>query len=96
VEYVKDELRPAESATVLTRWFGAVPVSVRVVVRPDASTAVIDDAACLALEAFERSYVENLLRKHNGNVTRSAREAKKDRRAFGRLIKRYQIDRGMV
>jgi transcriptional regulator with GAF, ATPase, and Fis domain len=50
-------------------------------------------ARARALEAFERSYVETLLRKHNGNVTRSAREAQKDRRAFGRLMKRYSIDR---
>jgi len=50
-------------------------------------------ARARAVAAFERSYVENLLRKHNGNVTRSAREAKKDRRAFGRLMKRYRIDR---
>jgi transcriptional regulator with GAF, ATPase, and Fis domain len=50
-------------------------------------------ARARALEALERSYVETLLRKHNGNVTRSAREAKKDRRAFGRLMKRYSIDR---
>ena len=48
------------------------------------------EARARALEAFERAYVENLLRKHNGNVTRSAREAQKDRRAFGRLLKRYQ------
>jgi transcriptional regulator with GAF, ATPase, and Fis domain len=50
-------------------------------------------ARARALEAFERTYVETLLHKHNGNVTHSAREAKKDRRAFGRLMKRYQIDR---
>ena len=46
-----------------------------------------------ALEAFERRYVEDLLHKHHGNVTRSAREAKQDRRAFGRLVKRHHIDR---
>jgi two-component system response regulator GlrR len=51
------------------------------------------EARARALQAFERAYVENLLRKHHGNVTRSAREAQKDRRAFGRLLKRYQIDR---
>ncbi len=51
------------------------------------------EARARAVEAFERTYVETLLRKHNGNVTRSAREAKKDRRAFGRLMKRYRIDR---
>jgi DNA-binding NtrC family response regulator len=43
--------------------------------------------------AFERSYVEDLLRKHGGNVTRAARAAQKERRAFGRLVKKYRIDR---
>jgi len=41
------------------------------------------------LEAFERSYVAHLLRKHGGNVTRAAMEAGKERRAFGRLAKKH-------
>jgi DNA-binding NtrC family response regulator len=44
------------------------------------------------IESFERSYVQELLRRHTGNVTRAARDAGKDRRAFGRLIKKYRID----
>jgi DNA-binding NtrC family response regulator len=44
-----------------------------------------------AVEGFERRYVEDLLLRHDGNVTRAAREAEKDRRAFGRLIKKYSI-----
>jgi len=46
-----------------------------------------------AIEAFERSYIEEMLRKHRGNVTRAAREAGKERRSFGRLIKKYNIER---
>lgn len=46
-----------------------------------------------SIEAFERSYVEELLRKHNGNITRAAREAGKDRRAFARLIRKLRIVR---
>jgi DNA-binding NtrC family response regulator len=46
-----------------------------------------------AVAKFERRYVEDLLRKHNGNVTHAAREARQDRRAFGRFIKKYNIDR---
>lgn len=41
---------------------------------------------------FERCYIEAMLRKHQGNVTHAAREAGKDRRVFGRLMKKYQID----
>lgn len=46
-----------------------------------------------AIANFERQYVQELLRRHHGNVTRAAVEAKKDRRVFGRLIKKYQINR---
>jgi DNA-binding NtrC family response regulator len=46
----------------------------------------------MVIEAFEKHYVEQLLRKHEGNVTRAALEAGKDRRAFGRLKKKYRIN----
>jgi len=45
-----------------------------------------------AVEVFEKNYVEELLRKHSGNITRAAIEARKDRRAFGRLVKKYALD----
>jgi DNA-binding NtrC family response regulator len=41
---------------------------------------------------FERYYIEAVLRKHQGNVTHAAQEAGKDRRVFGRLIKKYRIN----
>jgi DNA-binding NtrC family response regulator len=50
-------------------------------------------ARAAAIAVFERSYVQDLLRRHGGNVTRAAREAQQDRRAFGRVIKRHNIDR---
>jgi DNA-binding NtrC family response regulator len=46
-----------------------------------------------AIEQFERDYVQRLLEKHVGNVTRAAAEAGKDRRAFGRLVKKYNLAR---
>ncbi|MGD0096977.1 MAG: sigma-54 dependent transcriptional regulator [Terracidiphilus sp.] len=59
----------------------------------------IGDAACLgfrsaklhAIQHFEREYVKQMMEKHNGNVTQAAREACKDRRAFGRLAQKYRI-----
>ena len=51
------------------------------------------EARSQAVAAFEKDYVEDALRKHGGNVTRAAREAGKDRRAFGRLVKKYRIER---
>jgi two-component system response regulator GlrR len=50
-------------------------------------------ARAAAMAAFERRYVEDLLSRHAGNVTHAAREADKDRRAFGRLIKKHGISR---
>jgi DNA-binding NtrC family response regulator len=54
------------------------------------------EARARAVASFERVYVEQLLRKHDGNVTRAAREAQKDRRVFGRLAKKYQIHRRQI
>ena len=45
------------------------------------------------IESFEQRFVTNLLREHGGNVTRAAQKAGKDRRDFGRLIKKYGIKR---
>ena len=41
------------------------------------------------VESFERAYVQELLLRHSGNITHAAREAGKERRAFGRLVKKY-------
>ena len=46
------------------------------------------------IESFERSYVEDLLHRHHGNMTRAAQDAGKDRRAFGRLAKKYGFHSG--
>jgi len=43
------------------------------------------------IQTFERHYVEDILRRNQGNITRAARAARKDRRAFGRLVKKYDI-----
>jgi DNA-binding NtrC family response regulator len=46
-----------------------------------------------AIEAFERDYVRWALEECGGNVSAAARRSEKERRAFGRLIKKYGIDR---
>jgi DNA-binding NtrC family response regulator len=55
------------------------------VICPDFRSAKLN-----AIEVFERDYVRQMLEKHAGNVTQAAREAGKDRRAFGRLAKKYR------
>jgi DNA-binding NtrC family response regulator len=44
-----------------------------------------------AIERFERGYVQRMLEKHSGNITQAAAQAGKDRRAFGRLVKKYGL-----
>jgi DNA-binding NtrC family response regulator len=57
----------------------------------DESAQTFRQAKAGAIEAFEREYVGQLLRKCQGNITRAALLAGKERRAFGRLVKRYQL-----
>ena len=59
---------------------------------PTTSPATFRAGRAGAVAAFERLYVEEMLRKHGGNITRAAIEAGKDRRAFGRLVKKYALD----
>jgi two-component system response regulator GlrR len=54
------------------------------------------EARARTIEAFERDFVVDALRKANGNVTRAAHLVHKDRRVFGRLMKRYHIQRDSV
>jgi DNA-binding NtrC family response regulator len=53
-------------------------------------------ARAKVLGAFEREYVVDALQRSKGNITQAARFAKKDRRAFARLVKRHHIDRGAL
>ena len=41
--------------------------------------------------AIERSYIEDLLRRNDGNVTRCAEDAGMARSAFQKLMQRYRI-----
>jgi DNA-binding NtrC family response regulator len=63
---------------------------------PDLPDRGLRHARAAVIETFERRYVEELLRQSSGNVTHAAAAAKKDRRAFGRLMKKYGIDRAAV
>ena len=45
-----------------------------------------------AKRAFETRYVEGLLRRCGGNISRAARLAKKDRKDFYDVIRRTSVD----
>ena len=71
----------------------------RIPISTDDFSAGADCEACFkearvrALREFEGDYVRRMLALTRGNVTEAARQAGKDRRVFGRLMKKYGIDR---
>jgi two-component system response regulator GlrR len=89
------------------RWLGNVrelAERVRQAVRVAGDGAISAEALMLAMEsddvpsfkdakrAFETRYVEGLLRRCNGNISRAARLAKKDRKDFYDVIRRTGVD----
>ena len=58
-----------------------------------ADIADFQHAKAEAVRRFERDYVLAVLRQARGNVTRAAHIAGKERRAFGKLLKKHGIDR---
>lgn len=52
-----------------------------------------NSAKARAISEFERAYVIRALRMHGGNVSAAARSSGKERRAFGKLVKKYGIDK---
>lgn len=51
-------------------------------------------AKAQVIESFERSYLKNLLNECGGNISKAARGAQKDRRAFFALLKKYDMTSG--
>jgi two-component system response regulator HydG len=51
----------------------------------------LSDAKRLAVGAFERRYLKNVLRRSGGNVSRAAESAGVDRANFRRLLKQYGV-----
>ena len=57
----------------------------------DHSVLQFKDAKRLVVDQFEAHYVAELLGKTSGNVSQAARLAGKERRAFGRLVKKHGL-----
>lgn len=51
------------------------------------------DMKAKVIEEFERAYLIELLATHQGNISKAARAAKKERRAFQRLLHKHGLDR---
>jgi len=59
----------------------------------DYATLNFQCAKAKAVDAFERGYLARILQIANGNVSAAARIAEKERRAFGKLLKKHGISR---
>jgi DNA-binding NtrC family response regulator len=44
------------------------------------------------IEQFEKSYIQELLIEYEGNITKAAQAARKNRRAFWQLIRKHHVD----
>ena len=100
--WVHRQLLMSDDATISLsgREAGACPADVVPHVEPHAcesagcsDTHSFQHAKAEAVRLFERDYVVAVLRRARGNVTQAAQLAGKERRAFGKLLKRHGIDR---
>lgn len=54
-----------------------------------------NEAKTKAIDTFEKYYLSHLMRQAKGNVTLAAKQACKERRALGKLLKKHGIDRNL-
>lgn len=95
---VRELLNVVQHALVFAEGSQILPCHIPVPVvqaEPEKPHGLFRDARTRTIEAFERQYVQEMIRKHNGNVTQAAREAGKERRSFGRMIKKYGLSRAI-
>ncbi|HKS39787.1 MAG TPA: sigma-54 dependent transcriptional regulator [Blastocatellia bacterium] len=57
-----------------------------------ASHCSFQEGKARAVSQFERNYIKGLLVTYRGNITRAAKAANKNRRAFWELIRKHRID----
>jgi DNA-binding NtrC family response regulator len=57
-----------------------------------ACNASFKEAKANVINEFERNYIDKLLIAYQGNITKAAQGAQKNRRAFWQLIRKHQID----
>jgi two-component system, NtrC family, response regulator GlrR len=59
---------------------------------PDVLELPFKEAKAQLVEAFERDYLQALLARHHGNISRAAAEAGIDRNYIHRLVKKYNLE----
>lgn len=90
---VRELQHTIERAVVLSRGVVIGMQDIMISGRSDASEKEsFQEAKARMISEFERSYIEGLLASYDGNISRAARAANKNRRAFFQLIRKYRID----
>ena len=59
---------------------------------PHPQAPAFKKAKAMAIEQFEENYIRDLLMFSHGNISKAAKAAQKNRRAFWELIRRHNID----
>ena len=86
--WVHRELLMADGPTICT----APQAAINAEVTAGKALSSFQQAKAEVLRAFEHDYALEAMRQAGGNVTQAARLAGKERRAFGRLVKKHGID----
>ena len=73
----------------------ALPCDPSSVEMPAPSTSSYQAMKREVIAGFEREYLTRLMNEHKGNVTQAARASGKERREFGRLLKKHSLDRSL-
>jgi DNA-binding NtrC family response regulator len=62
--------------------------------QPEAETSPdsFQEAKAKVIDQFEKTYINELLLAHSGNITKAAQAARKNRRAFFELMRKHRID----
>jgi len=63
---------------------------------PDPTSGSFKDVKEQWIAAFEKEYIEALLRKNGGNISHASREADIDRKYFRKLMKKYGITADVI
>jgi DNA-binding protein Fis len=61
----------------------------------DLTSVDFSEAKNHEIEKFEQRYLTEMLTKAHGNVTKAAKLAGKERRTFGKLLKKYGLNKNL-
>jgi len=89
-------LTPEPIVSIPEQWLADDPAAART---PQPAGDCFDlslmEAKARVLDQFERVYLSRALAQAGGNVSDAARRSGKERRAFGKLLKKHSIDKRM-